>query len=73
MIKYDYSKLKGRLREKGKTQGWLAKQAGINPSTLNSTLCNKRCFRQDEMELIYKALELPNYEDYFFATVVTKA
>lgn len=67
MIKYDYSKLYGKIREKGMTQAQLAQEIGINQATLNKTLKNKRYFEQREIDTIRHVLDLPNVEEYFFA------
>lgn len=49
MQQYDYSKLLGRMKEKGYTQESLARKLGISPCSLNLSLNNKRDFKQDEM------------------------
>lgn len=46
---YDYSKLLGRMREKGYTQSSVASVIGISEVTLNLTLNNNRDFRQSEI------------------------
>ena len=65
---YDYSKLLGRMREKGVTQGDLACKIGISEPTLNLTLNNKRRFKQDEISKICVVLDIPvaEIEFYFF-------
>lgn len=67
-MKYNYSKLLGRMKERGLTQGILATEIGVNEGTLNSKLNNKFGFKQNEMDAICKALDIPNDEigDYFF-------
>lgn len=67
-MKYDYSKLKGRIRECYATQEEFAKALGIGFSTLSLKLNNKAEWSQDEMR---NALQLLNVEEkqvdtYFF-------
>lgn len=72
MIKYDYSKLRGKIREARMSQGELAKRVGIDPATLSKSLNNKRDFARTEMFIIHEVLCLPNYEDYFFVVKPAK-
>ena len=67
-MKYDYSKLLGRMREYHHTQETLAKAIGINESTLNSKLKNKTYFKQDEIVKICKLLDIsvPEIGAYFY-------
>lgn len=67
-MKFDYSKLLGRMREYGYTQEKLAKAIGIDASTLNSRLSNKSYFRQTEIDAICKVLDISNAEigAYFY-------
>lgn len=69
MEKYNYSKLLGRMKEKGFTQERLSKEIGLCECSLNLTLNNKRSFRQDEIISICKVIDIPlsNIEEYFFA------
>ena len=62
MVKYDYSKLLGRMREYHYTQETLAKAIGINESTLNSKLNNKSYFRPTEIDRICELLDISNVE-----------
>lgn len=48
-VNYNYSKLRGRLRELGLTQLEFAKKIGISECSLNLALNNKRGFRQGEI------------------------
>lgn len=68
IIRYDYSKLLGKIREKGMTQVELAKEIGISEATLNFSLKNKRPFKQDEIIRICEILgiNLESVETYFF-------
>lgn len=66
---YDYSKLRGRIKEKKMTQEQLACKACMDPSTLSCKLNNAREFSQREMRRICNALEI-SFDDipkYFFA------
>ena len=69
MEKYDYSKLLGRIRERGYTQDALAREIGLGPTSFNLTLNNKRGFRQDEIVRVANVLGIlpAEYEHYFFA------
>ncbi len=67
---YDYSKLLGRMKERGFTQETFAKELGISACSLNLSLNNKRDFRQKEMLRAIELLDIPSgsIEDYFFAS-----
>ena len=67
-MKYNYSKLLGRLKEFGFTQERLAKAIGKNKSTLTSKLNGRFSFTQEEMDEICKVLDISNDEigAYFF-------
>lgn len=68
-MKFNYSKLLGRMREYGFTQEQLAKAIGINKGTLSVKLNNKFSFSQEEILAICKILNIPASEisDYFYA------
>ena len=68
-MKYNYSKLLGRMKECGFTQQRLARAIGISEYSLNAKLNNKFSFKQEEMDAICRALDIPNEEigEYFFA------
>lgn len=74
-MRYNYSKLLGRIKECGFTQEQLAKAIGKNKSTLNTKLNGRFPFTTKEIDDICKALNISNEEigDYFFATGVWKA
>lgn len=67
---YDYSKLLGRMKERGFTQETFAKELGISACSLNLSLNNKRDFRQKEMLRAIELLDIPSgsIEDYFFTS-----
>lgn len=68
-MKYNYSKLLGRIKECGLTQEQLAKAIGKNKSTISAKVNNQFSFTQGEMDDICKVLDISNDEigDYFFA------
>lgn len=68
-MKFNYSKLLGRMRECGFTQEQLAKAIGINKATLSTKLNNRFSFTQEEIIAICKLLNIPICEigDYFYA------
>ena len=67
-VLYDYSKLLGRIREKGFTKVTLAEAIGISETTLNLSLGNKRAFKQDEILKACEILGIPleSVNSYFF-------
>ena len=69
---FDYSKLLGRIKEKGFTQGTLAKHIGIAESSMCVKLNNKADFRHGEIFLICEALDIAISEIgvYFFTPKV---
>ena len=68
-MKYNYSKLLGRIKECGLTQEQLAKSIGKNKCTLSAKLNGQFSFTAKEIDDICKALNISNDEigDYFFA------
>ena len=67
-IKFNYSKLLGRMRECGYTQNALAEAIGITKQTLSEKLHNKRQFTGEEMYRICEVLNiaLKDIGKYFF-------
>lgn len=65
---YDYSKLRGKIKEKGMTQEDLSKQLKISESTLSLKLNNQAIFGQDELDKLIEILNIPAREikEYFF-------
>lgn len=61
-VKFNHSKLLGRMREFGFTQESLAKSIGINESTLNAKLNGKAFFSTKEIDKICELLNIPNEE-----------
>lgn len=68
-MKFNYSKLLGRMRECGFTQEQLAKAIGINKGTLSAKVNNRFSFSQEEILAICKLLNIPVCEigEYFYA------
>ncbi len=71
---YDYSKLLGRIKEKGLTQEALANKIGISGTTLSKKLNNIGKFSQAEMLSICEVLDIPvsDIASYFFAKQLVK-
>ena len=71
---FDYSKLLGRIKEKGFTQESLAKHIGITPGVMSMKLNNQSNFKQKEICLICEALDISlcDIGIYFFALEVRK-
>jgi len=65
---YDYSKLLGRIKEKGHTIESLSRIVGITSWALSRKLHNMNDFKQREILLICFELDirLSDLEDYFF-------
>ena len=68
-MKFNYSKLLGRMKECGFTQEQLAKAIDISRYTLNVKLNNKFSFTQAEILAICKVLNIPISEigEFFYA------
>lgn len=68
-MKYNYSKLLGRIREYGFTHERLADAIGKNKGTLSTKFKGKYDFTASEMDAICELLDIPNEEIgiYFFA------
>lgn len=68
-MKFNYSKLLGRMKECGFTQEQLAKAIGKNKATISAKLNNKFSFSQDEILAICKVLNIPISEigEFFYA------
>lgn len=69
---YNYSKLRGRMAEKGVTQRELAKNIGMESVTLSKSLTGLRLFRVNEVDRIAEVLDIQPAEmgDYFFTRKV---
>lgn len=73
-VKFDYSKLLGRIKEYGFTQERIASEAGMSVSTLSFKLNNKAFFTQREIRKICDLLGIEATEIgvYFFTLRVQK-
>lgn len=73
-MNYDYSKLKGKIRELDMTQSQFARAIGITEQTLNLRFKNKRPFTQFEIANTMNLFEEPmeNIHIYFFTKKVQK-
>ena len=69
-MRFNHSKLLGRMREYGFTQESLSKTIGINESTLNGKLKGKGYFNTKEIDKISEILMIPDNDIgvYFFNT-----
>ena len=67
-MSYDYSRLRGRIREKIGTEARFADAIGISPTALSSKLNGKTMFTQEEMARSVAALDIDpgDISDYFF-------
>lgn len=71
-IQFDYSKLRGKIKEVCDTQDALALKIGLGRVTLSQRLNNQSDFSQNEITEMCNALSIP-YEEipvYFFKTKV---
>ncbi|MDO5696203.1 MAG: DUF739 family protein [Eubacteriales bacterium] len=65
---YDYSKLRGLIREHYGTQGKFAKELGLSTVSLSGRLNNQLTFKQSEMLMRMKLLGEPAWKigDIFY-------
>ena len=68
-MKFNYSKLLGRIKEYGYTQETLAKEIGMTKSTFSQKLNNKFAFKQNEIKAICDILDIDisDIGAYFYA------
>ena len=73
-MKFNYSKLRGKIREMGITQKQIAEKIGTGESTISAKLNNKCYFYQPEIAKICDILNIADEEVglYFFAPEVEK-
>lgn len=71
---YDYSKLRGRIREKIGTQSEFSRRIGLSEVSISNKLNNIVDWGQEEMERAISVLEIPYSEihSYFFTHKVEK-
>lgn len=69
---FDYSKLRGRIREIFKTQSSFAKEMGMSTTSLSTKLNNNVEFSQKEIDRAVKLLKISQEEipAYFFTLEV---
>ena len=67
-MRFDFSKLKGLIREKNLTQEEMAKKIDVAYSTFNLKINGNAYFSQDEIYKISNFLKIPKEKiyDYFF-------
>ena len=68
-MRFNHSKLQGRIRECGFIQATLAEAIGISKGTLNAKLSGRFYFTTSEIVAICNVLSIPYKEipNYFFA------
>lgn len=73
-IKFDFSKLKGKIKEVFDTQVIFAKRMDMNESTLSNKLNNNAEFSTSEIVTACKLLgiSLDRVDEYFFTVQVQK-
>lgn len=73
-MQFDYSKLLGRIKEMGYTQGSLAEEIGTSESTMSLKLNNRAAFTQPDIWRLCRALAIPGHQIgvYFFTPKVQK-
>lgn len=71
-MKWEYGKLKGKIKEIYGTQEVFSKKIGISTTSLNYKLNNQIQFRQEEIYIMINALYLKDSEIkiYFFTPSV---
>lgn len=60
MIKYNFDKLKGKIKEVYDTQNEFAKNMGMAPNTLSSKLNNQTVFSSEEISKAVELLKIDN-------------
>lgn len=67
-IIFDYSKLRGRIKERYESETKFSAAARISPASLSSKLNNKTYFNPEDILRILKILKIPDEEAklYFF-------
>lgn len=67
-MRFDYAKLKGRIKEKYGTQEDFAKAIGITPTTISFKINGKAKWQQDEIVEAARLLGISKNEivEYFF-------
>lgn len=70
MPELDYSKLLGRIKEKGYTQKGISELISVSESHFCRKLSGEFSFRQSEIQSVCEILDIPAQEigEYFFCT-----
>lgn len=73
-MKFDYRKLKGRIKEMYGTQNEFAEAVGLSFVSISKKLNNLRQFKQSDIDKITEVLNIPKEEIpiYFFTLEVHK-
>lgn len=68
-VTFNYSKLIGRMAEKGETRESISNKIGISSMALRNKLTGKTQFKQDEMAKLIEVLDIDpeRIAFYFFA------
>ena len=74
-MEFDYSRLRGRAKERGLTQEQLATVAGMKEATYSQKINNNSEFKQCEILRICSALNITSEQihSYFFTPKVQKS
>lgn len=72
---FDYSRLRGLAKERGKTQEAIAAVAGMKEATFSQKINNNSEFKQGEILKICEVLSIPHEQihAYFFTPKVQKS
>ena len=73
-MEFDYSRLRGRIREKYRTEANFAAAMGIGRVSMSQKLNNETDFTQRQMLKAVKLLDIESREipDYFYSVKVQK-
>lgn len=66
-LEFDYSKLKGLIREKGETQESIAEKLSMSKSSFNQKINDKQRFTQTDICKLVDILDIVDLKGYFFS------
>lgn len=66
-LEFDYSKLKGLIREKGETQESIAEKLNMSKSSFNQKINDKQRFTQTDICKLVDILDIVDLKGYFFS------
>ena len=66
MARFDHSLLRGKIAEKGLSQGKLAKHLGISETTMSKKMRSESDFTVTEVSILMYLLGIEDPKDYFF-------